>query len=173
MELREDAEGQATVGLGIMRRMAPGSVYMTNWTSSWYSRYAAIREGDRGIHIQTTDYWTMGFEQAADILASGRRLYLQRSTPDYEAAYTVEPRWGVIFRGDAGGVRGGCLTGAGFTPTESKARTVPRYRLERSAKPLQRFGQRDAGHPMVLADSGHRTIPTFWLELRRTSGLHR
>lgn len=97
VELREDAEGQAAVGLGIMRRMAPGSVYMTNWTSSWYSRYAAIREGDRGIRIQTTDYWTMGFEQAADILASGRRLYLQRSTPEYEAAYTVAPRWGVIY----------------------------------------------------------------------------
>lgn len=97
VELREKAEGQATVGLGIMRQMAPGSVYMTNWTSSWYSRYAAIREGDRGIRIQTADYWTMGFEQAADILASGRRLYLQRSTPEYEAAYTVEPRWGVIY----------------------------------------------------------------------------
>lgn len=97
VELREDAAEQATIGLGIMRQMAPGSVYMTNWTSSWYSRYAAIREGDRGIHIQTTDYWTMGFEQAADILASGRRLYLQRSTREYEAAYTVEPRWGVIF----------------------------------------------------------------------------
>ena len=97
VELREDAEEQATVGLGIMRQMAPGSVYMTNWTSSWYSRYAAIREGDRGIRIQTTDYWTMGFEQAADILTSGRRLYLQRSTPDYEAAYNVAPRWGVVF----------------------------------------------------------------------------
>ncbi len=97
VELREDAEKQATIGLGIMRRMAPGSVYMTDWTSSWYSRYAAIREDDRGIRIQTTDYWTMGFEEAADILASGRRLYLQRSTPEYEAAYTVEPRWDVIY----------------------------------------------------------------------------
>ena len=97
VELREDAEEQATVGLGIMRSMAPGSVYMTNWTSSWYSRYAAIREGDRDIRIQTTDYWTMGFEDAAEILASGRRLYLQRSTPEYEAAYNVVPRWGVIF----------------------------------------------------------------------------
>lgn len=97
VELREDAEDQATAGLGIMRRMAPGSVYMTNWTSSWYSRYAAIREGDRGIRIQTTDYWLMGFEDAADILASGRRLYLQRSTPEYEAAYNVVLRWGVIY----------------------------------------------------------------------------
>ena len=97
VELREKSEGQATIGLGIMRQMEPGSVYMTNWTSSWYSRYAAIREGDRGIRIQTADYWTMGYEQAADILASGRHLYLQRSTPEYEAAYTVEPRWGVIF----------------------------------------------------------------------------
>ena len=97
VELRENAEEQATIGLGIMRQMAPGSVYMTNWTSSWYSLYAAIREGDRGIRIQSTDYWTMGFERAGDILASGRRLYLQRSTPEYEAAYTVEPRWGVIY----------------------------------------------------------------------------
>ena len=38
----------------------------------------------------------MGFEDAAEILASGRRLYLQRSTPEYEAAYNVVPRWGVI-----------------------------------------------------------------------------
>ena len=97
VELREEAEKQATIGLGIVRRMAPGSVYMTDWTSSWYSRYAAIREDDRGIRIQTTDYWTMGFDDAAEILASGRRLYLQRSTPEYEAAYTVEPRWDVVY----------------------------------------------------------------------------
>ena len=97
VELREEAEKQATIGLGIVRRMAPGSVYMTDWTSSWYSRYAAIREDDRGIRIQTTDYWTMGFDDAAKILASGRGLYLQRSTPEYEAAYTVEPRWDVVY----------------------------------------------------------------------------
>lgn len=97
VELREDAEKQADIGLGIVRRMAPGSVYMTDWTSSWYSRYAAIREDDRGIRIQTADYWGMGFDRAAEILASGRHLYLQRSSPEYEAAYTVEPRWGVIY----------------------------------------------------------------------------
>ena len=97
VELREDAEKQSDVGLGLMRRMAPGSVYMTDWTSSWYTRYAAIREDDRGIRIQTADYWRMGFDEAAEILASGRRLYLQRTSPEYEAAYTVEPRWGVVY----------------------------------------------------------------------------
>ncbi len=95
--LREEAEKQSDVGLGLMRRMAPGSVYMTDWTSSWYTRYAAIREDDRGIRIQTADYWRMGFDDAAEILASGRRLYLQRTSPEYEAAYTVEPRWGVVY----------------------------------------------------------------------------
>ncbi len=97
VQLREGAAEQAMIGIGIMRRMEPGSVYLTNWTSSWYPRYAAFREGHRGIRIRTADYYTMGFEQAADILASGRRLYIQRSTPEYEAAYTVEPRWGVIY----------------------------------------------------------------------------
>ena len=97
VQLREDAAEQATIGLGIMRQMAPGSIYLTNWTSSWYPRYAAFREGHRGIRIRTADYYTMGFDQAADILASGRRLYIQRSTPEYEAAYRVVPRWGVIY----------------------------------------------------------------------------
>lgn len=97
VELREDAEKQSDVGLGLIRRMAPGSVYMTDWTSSWHVRYAAIREDDRGIRIQTADYWRMGFDDAAEILASGRRLYLQRTSPEYEAAYTVEPRWGVVY----------------------------------------------------------------------------
>lgn len=97
VQLRDDAADQAMIGIGIMREMAPDSVYLTNWTSSWYARYAAFREGHRGIRIRTADYYTMGFEQAANILASGRRLYIQRSTPEYEAAYTVEPRWGVIY----------------------------------------------------------------------------
>lgn len=97
VQLREDAAEQAMIGIGIMREMAPDSIYLTNWTSSWYARYAAFREGHRGIRIRTADYYTMGFDQAADILASGRRLYIQRSTPEYEAAYTVEPRWGVIY----------------------------------------------------------------------------
>ena len=97
VRLRQHAEEQADIGLGIMRLMAPGSVYMTNWTSSWYSRYAAIREGIGDIRIQTTDYRTMGFGDAAEILASGRRLYLQRSTAEYETAFNVVPRWGVIF----------------------------------------------------------------------------
>ncbi|MCY3912259.1 MAG: DUF2723 domain-containing protein [Chloroflexi bacterium] len=95
VQLRENAAEQAMIG--IMRQMAPDSIYLTNWTSSWYARYAAFREGHRGIRIRTADYYTMGFDQAADILASGRRLYIQRSTPEYEAAYTVEPRWGVIY----------------------------------------------------------------------------
>ena len=40
VRLRENAEEQAEIGLGIVRHMEPGGVYFTNWTSSWYTRYA-------------------------------------------------------------------------------------------------------------------------------------
>lgn len=94
----ENAQEQAENGLGIVINMAPGGVYLTNWTSSWYPRYARNVLGyDRSLRIETVDYSTMGFERAGDILASGRRLYLQRSTPQYEAAYTVVKRAGTFY----------------------------------------------------------------------------
>ena len=98
VRLRENAEEQAEIGLGIVRHMAPGGVYLTNWTSSWYPRYARHVLGiDRDVRIEIADFGTMNFDHAASILASGRRLYLQRSTPQYEDAYTVVQRAGVFY----------------------------------------------------------------------------
>lgn len=39
----------------------------------------------------------MGIEQAKDILLSGRHLYLQRSTPDFERDFTIVPQ-GAFFQ---------------------------------------------------------------------------
>lgn len=98
VRLRENAEEQAEIGLGIVRHMEPGGVYFTNWTSSWYPRYARHVLGvDRGLRIETVDYGSMGFERADAVLASGRRLYLQRSTPEYEAAFDLVKRAGVFY----------------------------------------------------------------------------
>lgn len=98
VRLRENAEEQAEIGLGIVRHMAPGGVYLTNWTSAWYPRYARHVLGvDRDLSIQIADFGTMNFEQAESILATGRRLYLQRTTPQYEATYTVVQRAGVFY----------------------------------------------------------------------------
>ena len=98
VRLRENAEEQAEIGLGIVRHMAPGGVYLTNWTSAWYPRYARHVLGvDRDLSIQIADFGTMNFEQAESILATGRRLYLQRTTPQYEAAYTIVQRAGVFY----------------------------------------------------------------------------
>ena len=98
VRLRENAEEQAEIGLGIVRHMEPGGVYFTNWTSSWYTRYARHVLGvDRGLSIETVDYGSMGFARANEVLASGRRLYLQRSTPEYEAAFNLEKRAGVFY----------------------------------------------------------------------------
>ena len=98
VRLRENAEEQAEIGLGIVRHMEPGGVYFTNWTSSWYPRYARHVLGvDRGLSIVTVDYGSMGFDRAEEVLASGRRLYLQRSTPQYEAAFNVDKRAGVFY----------------------------------------------------------------------------
>ena len=98
VRLRENAEEQAEMGLGIVRQMERGSVYFTNWTSSWYPRYARHVLGvDRDLSIETVDYGSMGFERASEILASGRRLYLQRSTPQYERAFNLVKRSGVFY----------------------------------------------------------------------------
>lgn len=52
VRLRENAEEQAEIGLGIVRHMEPGGVYFTNWTSSWYTRYDRHVLGvDRGLSI--------------------------------------------------------------------------------------------------------------------------
>lgn len=83
-----------------IRHMVPNSVYMTNWTSSWYHQYALLVEGfgsDKNIEIRTTRYETMGIDQAEEILRSNRSLYLQRSTPEYEARFTVVPE-GAFFQ---------------------------------------------------------------------------
>lgn len=98
VRLRENAEEQAEIGLGIMRHMEPGGVYFTNWTSSWYPRYARHVLGvDRDLSIETVDYGNMGIERANQVLASGRRLYLQRSTPQYEKAFNLVKRAGVFY----------------------------------------------------------------------------
>ena len=95
---RENAEEQYILGEGIVRHSAPNSVFMTNWTSSWYPRYVIYVKGlNTGLEVKTTDYWTMGIEQADKILGSGRRLYLQRSTEDYESRYRVLSVEGVFF----------------------------------------------------------------------------
>ena len=95
---RENAEEQSLIGEGIVRHMAPGSVYMTNWTSSWYPRYAVYVKGlNKQLEIRTTDYFGMGIEQAEEILDSGRNLYIQRSTPEYEQRYRVVERAGVFY----------------------------------------------------------------------------
>ncbi len=98
VRLRENAEEQAEIGLGIVRHMEPGGVYFTNWTSSWYPRYARHVLGvDRDLIIETVDYGSMGFERANEILTSGRRLYLQRSTPRYQEAFSLVKRAGVFY----------------------------------------------------------------------------
>ena len=95
---RENAEEQYILGEGIVRHSAPNSVFMTNWTSSWYPRYVIYVKGlNTGLEVKTTDYWTMGIEQADKILGSGRRLYLQRSREDYESRYRVLSVEGVFF----------------------------------------------------------------------------
>ena len=83
-----------------LRHMVPNSVYMTNWTSSWYHHYALHVEGfgaDKNIEIRKTRYETMGIDQAEEILRSNRSLYLQRSTPEYERDFTVVPE-GAFFQ---------------------------------------------------------------------------
>lgn len=98
VRLRENAAEQAEIGLRIVTHMEPGGVYLTNWTSSWYPRYARHVLGyDRDLRIETVDFWTMGIDRADEILASGRRLYLQRSTPEYEAAFDLVKRAGVFY----------------------------------------------------------------------------
>lgn len=98
VRLRENAEEQAEIGLGIVRHMEPGGVYFTNWTSSWYTRYARHVLGvDRGLSIETVDFGSMGFERANEILGSGRRLYIQRSTPQYEESFNLVKRAGVFY----------------------------------------------------------------------------
>ncbi len=99
MRQRENADEQALIGEGVVRHMAPDSVYMTNWTSSWYSRYAVYVKGlSKGVEIRTTDYGRMGIEQAEQILRRGRNLYLQRSTPEYERQFKVIQRAGVFYQ---------------------------------------------------------------------------
>ncbi len=69
---RENAEEQYILGEGIVRHSAPNSVFMTNWTSSWYPRYVIYVKGlNTGLEVKTTDYWTMGIEQADKILGVG------------------------------------------------------------------------------------------------------
>ena len=75
VRLRENAAEQAEIGLRIVTTMEPGGVYFTNWTSSWYPRYARHVLGfDRNLRIDTVDFWTMGIDQRA----GGSR---QRSSP--------------------------------------------------------------------------------------------
>lgn len=98
VRLRENAAEQAEIGLRIVTTMEPGGVYFTNWTSSWYPRYARHVLGyDRDLRIETVDFGTMGIDQADQILASGRRLYLQRSTPQYEENFHLVKRAGVFY----------------------------------------------------------------------------
>lgn len=98
VRLRENAAEQAEIGLRIVTTMEPGGVYFTNWTSSWYPRYARHVLGyDRNLRIETVDFWSMGIDRADEILASGRRLYLQRSTPEYEEAFNLVKRAGVFY----------------------------------------------------------------------------
>ena len=98
VRLRENAAEQAEIGLRIVTTMEPGGVYLTNWTSSWYPRYARHVLGyDRDLRIETVDFWTMGIDRADAILASGHRLYLQRSTPQYEESFKLVKRAGVFY----------------------------------------------------------------------------
>ena len=48
-----------------------------------------------------------------------------------------------------------------YYPDLAQARNPTQYRLKRSPKLLERFRQRDARHPMVMADSGHRSMPVL------------
>lgn len=98
VRLRENAAEQAEIGLRIVTTMEPGGVYFTNWTSSWYPRYARHVLGfDRGLRIDTVDFWTMGIDRADEVLGSGHRLYLQRSTPEYEESFNLVKRAGVFY----------------------------------------------------------------------------
>lgn len=98
VRLRENAEEQAEIGLGIVRHMETGGVYFTNWTSSWYTRYARHVLGvDRGLSIETVAYGSMGIERANEVLVSGRRLYVQRSTPQYEESFNLVKRASVFY----------------------------------------------------------------------------
>ncbi len=75
-----------------LEHMVPDSVYMTNWTSSWHHRYALFVDGigaDKNLEVRLTAYETMGIDQAEGILQSGRGLYLQRTTPEYERDFAV------------------------------------------------------------------------------------
>ena len=83
-----------------IRHMVPNSVYMTNWPSSWHHRYVLYVEefgADKNIHLQLTSLETMGIDDAEAILRSGRSLYLQRSTPEYERDFVVIPE-GAFFQ---------------------------------------------------------------------------
>ena len=83
-----------------IRHMVPNSVYMTNWTSSWYYHYVLHVEGfgaDKNIEVRKTRYETMGIDQAQQILQSNRSLYLQRSTREYESGFTIVPE-GAFFQ---------------------------------------------------------------------------
>lgn len=80
--------------------MEPESVYMVDWTSSWHTRYLVYARGifrEKNLDIRTVNYGTMGIEQAKDVLFSGRHLYLQRSTADFERDFSVVPQ-GAFFQ---------------------------------------------------------------------------
>lgn len=75
-----------------IQHMVPNSVYMSTWPSSWHHRYALfVHEfgADKNIQVQVSGLKTMGIGQAEEILLSGRSLYLQASTPDYEREFAV------------------------------------------------------------------------------------
>jgi hypothetical protein len=75
-----------------IRHMVPNSVYMSTWPSSWHHRYALFVDefgADKNIRVQVAGLRTMGIDQAEEILLSGRSLYLQASTPEYEREFAV------------------------------------------------------------------------------------
>jgi hypothetical protein len=80
--------------------MEPESVYLVDWTSSWHSRYLIYARGvsrEKNLDVRTVNYATMGIEQAEDILFSGRHLYLQRVTADFERDFSIVPQ-GAFFQ---------------------------------------------------------------------------
>ena len=80
--------------------MEPESVYLVDWASSWHSRYLIYARGvfrEKNLDVRTVNYATMGIEQAEGILFSGRRLYLQRVTADFERDFSVVPQ-GAFFQ---------------------------------------------------------------------------
>lgn len=87
-------------GLRQLAHMEPNSVYMVDWTSSWHVRYPIYARNmfrEKNLDIRTVNYNTMGIEQADEILYSGRRLYLQRVTPEFARKFDVVPQ-GAFFQ---------------------------------------------------------------------------